>query len=204
MIDLARYTELVVRQEVEHLEVFVGFETANRYSIHTPEGGSAMYAAEESGALTRQFMGTHRPLTIRVVDSQGQPVLTASRKFYWFYSHLQVEDEAGSPVGSLKRQFAMMRRRFSLMDANASQIGQIDGGPFRRNTFAAENAQGVELGRIVKQWSGLAREAFSDADTFQVQFSEQERSQEFRLMLLAAAFAIDLDFFEGKGRNGPM
>ena len=204
MIDLARYTELVVRQEVEPLEVFVGFETANRYSIHTPEGGSTMYAFEESGALTRQFMGKHRPLTIRVVDNQGQPVLTASRKFYWFYSHLHVEDESGGPVGSLKRQFAMLRRRFSLMDAHASPIGRIDGGPFRRNTFAAENAQGVELGRIVKQWSGLTREAFSDADTFQIQFSDQERSQKFRLMLLAAAFAIDLDFFEGKGRNGPM
>jgi uncharacterized protein YxjI len=203
MIDLARYTELVVRQEVEHLEVFVGFETANRYSIHTPEGGRAMYAAEESGALTRQFMGTHRPLTIRVVDSGGQPVLTASRKFYWFYSHLHVVDEAGSPIGSLKRQFAMMRRRFSLLDANASQIGRVDGGPFRRNTFTVENGQGVELGRIVKQWSGLAREAFSDADTFQIQFSDQERSQEFRLMLLAAAFAIDLEFFEDKGRRGP-
>ena len=203
MIDLARYPELVVRQEVEHLEVFVGFETANRYSIHTPEGVSAMYAAEESGALTRQFMGTHRPLTIRVVDSGGQPVLTASRKFYWFYSHLHVADEAGSPIGSLKRQFAMMRRRFSLLDAKASQIGRVDGGPFRRNTFTVENGQGVELGRIVKQWSGLAREAFSDADTFQIQFSDQERSQEFRLMLLAAAFAIDLEFFEDKGRRGP-
>ena len=149
MIDLARYTELVVRQEVEHLEVFVGFETANRYSIHTPEGVSAMYAAEESGALTRQFMGTHRPLTIRVVDSGGQPVLTASRKFYWFYSHLHVEDESGSPIGSLKRQFAMMRRRFSLLDANASQIGQIDGGPFRRNTFT----RGEQSGRRARTHS---------------------------------------------------
>ena len=60
MIDLARYTELVVRQEVEHLEVFVGFETANRYSIHAPEGGSAMYAAEESGGPDPAIHG-HAP-----------------------------------------------------------------------------------------------------------------------------------------------
>ena len=135
MIDLARYTELVVRQEVEHLEVFVGFETANRYSIHTPEGGSAMYAAEESGALTRQFMGTHRPLTIRVVDSQGQPVLTASRKFYWFYSHLHVEDEAGSPVGSLKRQFAMLRRRFFFVGCQREPNRSDRRRPFPKKHF---------------------------------------------------------------------
>ena len=203
MIDLARYTELVVRQEVEHLEVFVGFETANRYSINTPDGARVMYAYEESGAINRQFMGSHRPLTINVVDEQGQTVLTGSRKFFWFYSHLHVADGSGNPIGSLKRQFAMLRRRFSLMDANAGPIGRVDGGPFRVNTFTVDDGHGGELGRIVKQWSGLAREAFSDADTFSIQFGEQAQGHELRLMLVASAFAIDLEFFESKGRTGP-
>ena len=38
MVDLTQYQELVVRQEVEHLEAFTGFETSNRYSIYTQCG----------------------------------------------------------------------------------------------------------------------------------------------------------------------
>ena len=36
MIDLSQHPELYVRQEIEHLEVFTGFETQNRYSVRTP------------------------------------------------------------------------------------------------------------------------------------------------------------------------
>ena len=40
------------------------------------------------------------------------------------------------------------------------------------------------------------RESFTDADTFQVLFNDPGRSEEFRFLLLTAALAIDLDFFE--------
>ena len=127
MIDLARYTELVVRQEVEHLEVFVGFETANRYSINTPDGAPRDVRLRGVGGDKPAIHGSHRPLTINVVDEQGQTVLTGSRKFFWFYSHLHVADGSDNSIGSLKRQFAMLRRRFSLMDANGSPVGRVDG-----------------------------------------------------------------------------
>ena len=59
--------------------------------------------------------------------------------------------------------------------------------------------KGKEVGRITKQWGGIAREAFSDADTFRVQMDTGATDQAFALMVLATALAIDLDFFEGKG-----
>ena len=80
------------------------------------------------------------------------------------------------------------------MKRNAGLIrGKIFPRPY---TFFIDNPQGVEVGRITKEWSGFGRELFTDADTFRIEFGETERSQEMRLMLLAAAFAIDLDFFE--------
>ena len=62
MIDLSQYQELVVRQSREMIEVFTEFETANKYKILTPDGEEAMFAYEESGMISRQFLGTHRPL----------------------------------------------------------------------------------------------------------------------------------------------
>ena len=202
-MDLTTYGELVVRQVVERLEVLIGFETANRYRVLTPAGADIMYAYEESGTMSRQFLGTHRPLSIHVVDQQGQPVLSANRGFYWFRSLLSVHDGKGSAIGSLKRQFGIASRRFGIFDANDRQIGSIGGSLLHRYTFNASNGRGDQAGRIVKEWGGIGREAFTDADTFRIEFGDTERGQEFRLLLLAAAFAIDLEFFESKGRAGP-
>ena len=199
MIDLANYQELVVRQTKEMLEIFTGFETANRYRVLTPEGEEAMFCYEESGMLSRQFMGSHRPLNLHVVDTKGQPILNASRSFFWFFSHLNVHDGSGASLGSLHRKFGMLSRRFALLDSGGQQIAGLNGRVFRPYTFTLNNASGQEMGRIVKKWGGILREGFTDADTFSIQFSDVERSQEIRLLLIASAFAIDLDFFESKG-----
>ena len=81
MIDLSQFPELYVRQEIEHLEVFTGFETANRYSVRTPSGEQLLYAFEESSMLVRTLLKTHRPLDIHVVDRNNTNVITASRSF---------------------------------------------------------------------------------------------------------------------------
>ena len=88
-----------------------------------------------------------------------------------------------------------------MLDAHGNQIAGINGSAFRRNTFTLNGPSGEEIGRITKQWGGIAREAFTDADTFHIQFSDAKSGQEVRLMLIASAFAIDMDFFEKKGSH---
>ncbi len=202
-MELANHRELIVRQSREMLEVFTGFETANRYRILTPEGQEAMYAYEDSGMLSRQFMGNHRPLSLHVLGSDGGNILNANRSFFWFLSHLNVQDGSGAPIGSLKRKFAALKRKFVVLDAGGQQIAGLNGSIFRPHTFTLNNARGEEMGRIVKEWGGIMREGFTDADNFRIQFSDTERGEQTRLLLLASAFAIDLDFFEAKGsRHG--
>jgi uncharacterized protein YxjI len=198
MVDLTQYAELVVRQEVEHLEAFTGIETANRYSINTTEGERVLYAYEESGFLGRQLLRSHRPLTLHVVDGGGQPVLEASRGFFWFLSHLHVRDGQGRPLGSLRRRFGILKRTFSIEDANGRQLAEVRGPLFRPNTFMIYR-EDKEVARVTKQWSGVMKEAFTDADTFRLQMNNRELGRELSLLLLATAFAIDLDFFEGGG-----
>lgn len=195
VVDLTQYQELVVQQEVEPLEVFSGFETENRYSIRTSQGDALLYAYEESGFLSRNFLRTHRPLSLQVVDGQRQPVLKAERGFFWFFSHLHVSNDQGRRLGSLQRRFAFLGRRFDLLNASGSPLAEVKGPLFRPNTFFV-NRQGREVARITKQWSGVLREGFTSADTFQVRFTEAFREPEFVLLVLATAFAIDLDFFE--------
>ncbi len=199
MVDLTQHQELVVSQQVEHLEAFTGFETANRYNILTADGQHLLYAFEESGALSRQFLGTHRPLSIHVVEDGSRNVLTAHRSFFWFKSHMHVQDASDRRVGSLQRRLTVLGRRFALEGPDGQQIAEVRGRMLRPNTFMVHNRQGEEVARVTKRWGGIMREAFTDADTFRVQFHKESLDQEFRMLTLATAFAIDLDFFEKKG-----
>lgn len=195
MIDLSQHSELYVRQEIEHLEVFTGFETKNRYSVRTPSGEQLLYAFEESGLLGRSFLSSHRPLTIHVVDRDNTEVINASRSFFWFLSHLRVSDGTGQRIGSMQRRFAFLTRKFDLMDATGRVVAEMRGPIFRPFTFMVYQ-QGQEIGRVTKQWSGLGREAFTDADTFKVEVDTSRTDQDFSLLMLASAISIDLDFFE--------
>ena len=197
MTDLTRYSELVIRQQIEQIEIFTPFETANRYSVHTSDGAQLMYAYEESGDISRQFAGSHRALSIHVVDTDSRPVLHASRDFFWVRSHLRV-DADGRRIGALNRVFGL-GRKFALVDSNEREITRLTSGLFRPHTFIAEDTGGGEIARVTKQWSGFGREMFTDADTFVVQFTDGSADNDFRLLMLASAFAIDLDFFENKG-----
>ncbi len=202
-MELSGYQELVVRQSREMLEVFTGFETANRYRVLTPEGQDVMYAYEDSGMMSRQFLGNNRPLSLHVLDSNREPILNANRGFFFFFSHLNVQDGNGAPIGSLKRKFGALKRKFVVLDTGEQQIAGLNGSIFRPHTFTLNNARGEEMGRIVKEWGGIMREGFTDADSFRIHFSDTERGEQTRLLLLASAFAIDLDFFEAKGsRHG--
>ena len=195
MIDLSEHQELVVRQEVEHLEAFTGLETENRYSVSTPDGNQLLYAYEESSFLSRMLLKTHRPLSIHVVDNDNEPVLTASRSFFWYLSHLQVRDGSGREVGTLQRRLTVLNRRFELEDSMGTILAEIRGPLLRPNTFMVYK-QSEEIGRVTKQWSGIGREVFTDADTFRIQIDTSRTDRDFALLMLASALAIDLDFFE--------
>ncbi len=105
-------------------------------------------------------------------------------------------------IGALYGRFGLLKRKFALMDYRGHQIAAIKGSLLHRYTFTVEDSQGAELGRITKEWSGFIQESMSDADTFRISYSKREQSNEFRLLMLASAFTIDLDFFESKGRAG--
>ena len=195
MIDLSEHQELVVRQEVEHLEAFTGFETKNRYSVSTPDDELLLYAYEESGFLGRMFLKSHRPLSIHVLDKDHEPILTASRSFFWYLSHLHVQDGSAREVGSLRRRFTVLNRKFDDEDSTGTMIAEIRGRLLRPNTFMLYK-RGEEIGRVTKQWTGIGREAFTDADTFRVQMDTTSVDRDLALLILASALAIDLDFFE--------
>ena len=195
---LANTPSLVVKQQKEMLEVFTNFETKNRYLVQMPDGRPAFYAAEVGkGAgefLSRAFLKNSRPFTMQLMDPYGGVTLMLRRPWTWFFSELHVTDGAGQPIGSIQQKFKFLGRLFHVVDASGQPVAEIQGPFFRPWTFHVR-VQGHEVGQISKKWSGLLKEAFTDADTFGVQFAPG-MPPNHRALVLAATFLIDFLYFE--------
>ena len=196
-INLTKHSELMIRQKVEKLEAATGFETANRYTVMTAQGEELLHAKEESSTFSRILLKSHRPLTLRVTDIDGNDVLVTSRSFFWFLSHLHISDPSGRNIGTLRRRISFPGRKLTIEGQGGLQIAEIRGPMLKPKTFTVYQ-QEREVARITKQWSGMMKEAFTDADTFKLELSNPGMDEEFALLMLASALAIDLDFFESR------
>ena len=76
---------LVVQRQIEMMNLFLGFEQANRYVIMDPRGNHVGYMAEHDGgfgkAIGRQWFRTHRAFTTHVFDREQKEVLRVRRRF---------------------------------------------------------------------------------------------------------------------------
>ena len=193
---------LLIRQIKEWGEILTGFETRNRFQILDEDGTSLAYAAEEGkglGAmLLRNLLGQCRACKIHIYDGGGNPVAHGDKPFR-FYFHRMELFEGNQKIGGVQRRFSLFHRKFTLEDASGEHLLEIVSPFFRIWTFKLLLA-GEEVGRISKKWGGLLREAFTDADTFGVEYSHPKLPLEVKKLLLVAVFLIDFVCFE-KTRN---
>jgi hypothetical protein len=80
---------LVVGRQLEMLNVLIGFEQVNKYSIKDANGHDVGFIAEEekswTSGLLRQLLHTRRAFNAVVLNQQGQPILRVN---YFLIDHL--------------------------------------------------------------------------------------------------------------------
>lgn len=188
-----------IHQIREFMEIAIGWETANKYEVLLDDG-RAGYAAERKrgilGALTKNLLKSHRPLTVDVWDADKKLVLTGRRPFYFFFSDLVVKDDNGAVVGEIKTRFGVIKRKYDLLKSTGAVFARIESPRWKLWTFFIKDRSGADAGKISKKWGGVFKEIFSDSDSFAVDVSQRQWSDNEKAVLLFAALSIDLDFFE--------
>ena len=197
-----RFTDLqtlTVKQRKNWWEMIFSFEAKNRYVVLGNRMGAA-FEVEEQGEgfgalLKRLFLGTARPFTAFVTDARRDSLaMRLHRRWRWFFPFMDVHDGEDQPVASLEAQWAWFQRRYTLRDAQGTTLGEIVGPFFKPWTFEL-TVGGQVIGHIKKKWSGLLKEAFSDADNFEVEFAA-DVDPRWKALSLAAAVLIDVVHFE--------
>lgn len=141
--DLLAHDSLVVVRQLEMLNVFMGYEQANKYAIYTSAGELVGYLAEEergfAGVFARQMLHTHRPFKSTVMDRTGRPILWIQRPFAFINSRIKVYADEGAEgaeapiIGETQQQWHPWRRRYNLFENRPAehameQFARIDGG----------------------------------------------------------------------------
>jgi uncharacterized protein YxjI len=198
---LQRSSEVVIVQKREIAELF-GFETRNKYSIEA-DGVPFAFAAEQGKGgfafLARMFIGHWRSFEFHFFDNARQVVLRAVHPFRFFFQRLEVSAADGRLIGAVQQRFAVFSKRFDVEDATGRLLLEVASPIWRPWTFTFQRG-GSELARVEKKWSGMFREAFTDADRFRVAFTASELTSNERALVLAAGLFIDLQYFEQKAR----
>jgi len=112
------------------LNIFVGFEQTNKYTISNEAGEALGFIAEEPRGLlasfSRQILRTHRPFKAVIMDREGTPVLWIRRPFAWINSRMYVQRlkdwheyaPTGEPVldtfAEAQQRWHPWRRRYDL------------------------------------------------------------------------------------------
>jgi uncharacterized protein YxjI len=128
----------------------------------------------------------------------GPVLFTINKPFTLFRSRVIVRDGEGRDVGYLKSKIFSLGGGFWVYDMQNQQIAEVK-GDWKGWNFKFLSGDGREIGLIAKKWGGLAKELFTSADTYMVQIGESVGdSRAARILLLAAALAIDIVYKESR------
>ena len=193
---------LVVEQKLELMEL-LGLETRNRYTVTTEGGMVLAYAVEQRqpGALdlvARLFLGHWRTFDIHVFDRDRNLVFMAHHPFRWFFQRLEISSAARRPLGALVQYPALLSKRFDVEDATGTTRMTVASPLWRIWTFPFLKGE-RQVAVVTKRWRGLLEEGFTDTDRFVVEFEDSRLTGDERLLLLAAALFVDIQYFEERG-----
>ncbi|KAL5233387.1 hypothetical protein ACI65C_000797 [Semiaphis heraclei] len=199
---LSTINQLLVKQHVNRMEVLFGYETNNKYIIKDSAGQKLFYAVEDTGCCTRNCCGSIRPFEIKILDNYKKEVIHLSRPLACLaccypccLQSIEVFSPPGCLVGIVEQDWSILKPIFTIRNAANEEVLKIE-GPICQYSMCGDvefkilsKDKTTVVGRISKQWSGLLREVFTDADFFGISFP-MDLDVRMKAVMLGACFLI--------------
>lgn len=171
------------------------FELRNQYQLldgtGQPIGAVEQVNQSALTVLARIFsqLDVALPMQLEIRDATGLAVLHIQKP--WFRMRVEVLDSAGTLLGTIRKQIRLGKARFLLLDPGGNVVGEVQAQNWRARDFVINDASGVEVARVAKQWAGIAKELFTDADNYAIHLSPSLAGP-LRGLAIGSAWAIDI------------
>lgn len=170
-------------------------ETAGSYEINGHDGallGSVRQVGQsQAKQLVRAFTNLDKHMTHRfeVLDADGNVMLQLTRPAKAVKSKIIVSDGAGTEIGRIVQQNAFRKIRFDL-EAGGRSIGSIQGTSWSDWDFVLSDADGQEIGRVVKSFQGVMKAVLRGSDSYVVAM-HRPLDDPLRQLVIASGVSID-------------
>ncbi|KAG9676680.1 Scramblase-domain-containing protein, partial [Aureobasidium melanogenum] len=146
---LLNNSSLVIQRQIEMMNVFLGFEQANRYVIMNGRGETIGYMAEQDhgmgSMLVRQMAKTHRSFTCHIFDNSEREILRIHRPFSWISSRIRIYDPTAPGEYSQSNSLQGTSVQSTIDQTSAAQISPLPLNDMRI------------IGEAQQQWAPLRR-----------------------------------------------
>lgn len=101
----------------------------------------------------------------------------------------------GNKIGSIAQEWSILGPQFSIKNHNDETVLRIEGPCCTFSICGSDvdfkllTVDGKQVGKISKNWSGMARELFTDADFFGISFP-MDLDVRMKAVMLGACFLI--------------
>ncbi|XP_077514964.1 phospholipid scramblase 2-like [Amblyomma americanum] len=206
---LAVIDQIIIQQNVELVEALLGCETNNSYVASNSMGQFIYNIQEDSGCLARCCCGARRCFEMDVTDYRGvavmhfvRPLRCINCTYFCCLQEMEVQAPPGTTIAHVYQDCSICYPTFSICDRRGQKVLSIV-GPICTHSipckcdveFDVNSTNGYVIGKITKQFSGILKEFFTDADVFGVTFP-LDMDVHLKAALIAATMLIDFMFFE--------
>ena len=171
-------------------------------SIGRQRGSVAQQGQDVVSTLGRTFFSGWLAIQFAVFSYPSQQLaMTLRRPFFWLFSEMTIDGASGERLGSAKRRFSMITKRYDLRDASGQTFATIATPLLHPWTFPIFDRSGQQRAEIAKKWAGMTEEMITEAQRFKIDFMNHDWPLAQRAVILGTALSIDFDSFEWKGRR---
>lgn len=164
---------------------------------------------EESGCLTRCCCGTNRTFEMKVLDYRNVEIMRFIRPFrctscfcFCCLQEMEIQAPPGSTIAYARQDCSLCYPVFSIYNQSGQRVLGVQGPLCTQSIpgccdvkFQVCASNGVPIGVICKQWSGVLKEMFTDTDNFGVSFP-MDLDVHMKAALMGCTLLIDFMFFE--------
>jgi uncharacterized protein YxjI len=193
MLELQRF---FIKEQVAFLR------STSTYDIFDPDTREQVGVAREQpgsfARILRWFVSKRLTATsIEVYETEDESlVFTIHRPMSLWQERVNVYDADHRLMGYFLSKVLSWGRGFWVYDHEGLPFAELKGDWVGWN-FVFVTPEGQELGAVTKSWAGLGRELFTSADNYVVSIHEELEDQPIaKMLLLAAALAVDLVYYE--------
>ena len=186
---LFEYDQFLIDENVQFLKFH------NEYKIYNNDGlliGSVEQKIAGWQKLLMLFIKkSMMPFYLEILDESGAKVVSLRRGWTFWMSKITLTDQNNNLIGFLKQQFKFFKPTFIILNSEENPVAAIT-GDWKAWDFKIVSAEETSIGTINKKWNGVAKELFTNADKYTVSINPEYNEDLNKVIILSAAITIDM------------